>query len=63
MKKYILFSLVFILSLGLAFASESTTGNVSLSVAIDSVAIGFVNTVEEAKSATASTTNTSHSVA
>lgn len=63
MKKYILFSLIFILSLGLVFASESTTGNVSLSVAIDSVAIGFVNTVEEAKSATASTTNTSHTVA
>ena len=62
MKRIIILVLTGFFSLGVLFASESTTGNVSLSVAIDSVAIGFVNSVDDAKNATASTLSTSHSV-
>ena len=63
MKRLIVIILCFFLSFTMLFALESTsTGNVSLNVAIDSVAIGFVNTAEEAKSATTSTISTNHSI-
>lgn len=62
MKRIIILVLTVFFSLGVLFASESTTGNVSLSVAIDRVAIGFVNSVDDAKNATESTLSTSHSV-
>lgn len=63
MKRLIVIILCFFLSFTMLFALENTsTGNVSLNVAIDSVAIGFVNTAEEAKSATTSTISTNHSI-
>ncbi len=62
MKRIIILVLTGFFSLGVLFASESTTGSVSLSVAINSVAIGFVNNVDDAKNATLSTSSTSHSV-
>lgn len=62
MKRIIILVLTVFFSLGVLFASESTTGSVSLSVAINSVAIGFVNNVDDAKNATSSTSSTSHSV-
>lgn len=61
MKRLIVILLCFFLSFTMLFALESTsTGNVSLNVAIDRVAIGFVNTAEEAKGATTSTISTNH---
>lgn len=63
MKRLIVILLCFFLSFTMLFALESTsTGNVSLNVAINSVAIGFVNTAEEAKRATKSTISTNHSI-
>lgn len=63
MKRFIAFILCIFFSFTMLFALDSsTTGNVSLNVAIDSVAIGFVGSEEEAKSATSSTSGTNHVV-
>ena len=63
MKRLIAFILCTFFSFTMLFALDSsTTGNVSLNVAIDSVAIGFVGSEEEAKSATSSTSGTNHVV-
>ena len=63
MKRLIAFILCIFFSFTMLFALDSsTTGNVSLNVAIDSVAIGFVGSEEEAKSATSSTSGTNHVV-
>ena len=63
MKRVFIVLLCTFFSFTMLFALDSsTTGNVSLNVAIDSVAIGFVNTAEEAKNATTSTISTNHSI-
>ena len=63
MKRLIAFILCIFFSFTMLFALDSsTTGNVSLNVAIDSVAIGFVDSEEKAKSATSSTSGTNHVV-
>ena len=63
MKRLIVILLCFFLSFTMLFALESTsTGNVSLNVAINSVAIGFVGREEDARSATSSTSGTNHVV-
>ena len=63
MKRLIAFILCIFFSFTMLFALDSsTTGNVSLNVAIDSVAIGFVDSEEKAKSATSSTSKTNHVV-
>lgn len=63
MKRVFIVLLCTFFSFTMLFALDSSTaGNVSLNVAIDSVAIGFVNSVDDAKNATASTLSTSHSV-
>lgn len=63
MKRVFIVLLCTFFSFTMLFALDSsTTGNVSLNVAIDSVAIGFVGSEEEAKSATSSTSGTNHVV-
>ena len=63
MKRLIAFILCIFFSFTMLFALDSsTTGNVSLNVAIDSVAIGFVGREEDARSATSSTSGTNHVV-
>ena len=63
MKRVFIVLLCTFFSFTMLFALDSsTTGNVSLNVAIDSVAIGFVDSEEKAKSATSSTSGTNHVV-
>ena len=63
MKRVFIVLLCTFFSFTMLFALDSsTTGNVSLNVAIDSVAIGFVDSEEKAKNATSSTSGTNHVV-
>ena len=63
MKRVFIVLLCTFFSFTMLFALDSsTTGNVSLNVAIDSVAIGFVGSVEDARNATSSTSGTNHVV-
>ena len=63
MKRVFIVLLCTFFSFTMLFALDSsTTGNVSLNVAIDSVAIGFVGREEDARSATSSTSGTNHVV-
>lgn len=63
MKRYIVFTLCVFFSFTCLFALDSSTvGNVSLNVAINSIAIGFVNNENDAKNAINSTSNTEHDV-
>lgn len=63
MKRVFIVLLCTFFSFTMLFALDSsTTGNVSLNVAIDSVAIGFVVREEDARSATSSTSGTNHVV-
>ena len=61
MKKVIVFIACIFISLSMLFALDtSTVGNVSLNVRMESVAIGFVKSEEEAKNATNSTPGTTN---
>ena len=63
MKRVFIVLLCTFFSFTMLFALDSsTTGNVSLNVAIDSVAIGFVGREEEARRATSTTSGTNHVV-
>ena len=63
MKRLVVFMLCVFFSFSFLFALDSSTvGNVSLNVAINSIAIGFVNNENDAKNAINSTSNTEHVV-
>lgn len=63
MKKVIVFIAGIFISLSMLFALDtSTVGNVSLNVRMESVAIGFVKSEEEAKNKTDSTSGTNHEI-
>ena len=63
MKRLVVFMLCVFFSFSFLFELDrSTVGNVSLNVAINSIAIGFVNNENDAKNAINSTSNTEHVV-